>query len=144
MSITTVGIEIDADAIRIADENARRNDVAMRCYLPDLDTLDGEAASVVMRAMRRGRNMDGRVTTLPDSLRGIEYDLCAANILALPLVNLAPTIARLVRSPGGEIGLSGVLESQAEAVVGAYREYFDDVGVAEEDGGWVLITGMRK
>jgi len=28
--------------------------------------------------------------------------------------------------------------------VGAYCEYFDDVGVAEEDGGWVLITGTRK
>jgi ribosomal protein L11 methylase PrmA len=59
-------------------------------------------------------------------------------------VNLAPTIAKLVRSPGGEIGLSGVLKSQAEMVVGAYSEYFDDVRVAEEDGGWVLITGMRK
>ena len=143
-SITTVGIEIDADAIHIANDNARRNDIEMHNYLPDFDTLDDEATSVVMRAMQRERNKDGSITPIPDSLNGNMYDLCAANILAHPLVNLAPTIAKLVRSPGGEIGLSGVLKSQAEMVVGAYCEYFDDVRVAEEDGGWVLITGMRK
>jgi ribosomal protein L11 methyltransferase len=116
----------------------------MQNYLPDFDTLDDEATSVVLRAMQRERNKDGSIMPIPNSLNGNMYDLCAANILAHPLVNLAPTIAKLVRSPGGEIGLSGVLKSQAEMVVGAYSEYFDDVRVAEEDGGWVLITGMRK
>ena len=143
-SITTVGVEIDADAIHIANDNARRNDIEMQNYLPDFDTLDDEATSVVLRAMQRERNKDGSIMPIPNSLNGNMYDLCAANILAHPLVNLAPTIAKLVRSPGGEIGLSGVLKSQAEMVVGAYSEYFDDVRVAEEDGGWVLITGMRK
>ena len=72
------------------------------------------------------------------------YDLCAANILAAPLATLASTIARLVKSPGGEVGLSGILTSQADMVISAYGEYFDDVKVAGEDGGWVLITGRRK
>ncbi|KAL3815572.1 hypothetical protein ACHAXA_000304 [Cyclostephanos tholiformis] len=143
-SITTVGIEIDADAIHIASDNARRNGIDMQNYLPDFDTLDDEATSVVMRAMQRERNMDGSIRPLPEALNGNMYDLCVANILALPLVTLAPTIAKLVRSPGGEIGLSGVLKSQAEMVVRAYGEYFDDVEVAGEDGGWVLITGRRK
>jgi ribosomal protein L11 methylase PrmA len=59
------------------------------------------------------------------------YDLCAANILALPLV---------VRSSGGETaGLSGVLKSQAEMVVGVHGKFFNNVEVAGEDGGWVLI-----
>ena len=116
----------------------------MRSYLPDFETLDDEATSVVMRAMQRERNKDGSIQMLPESLNGNMYDLCAANILALPLVDLAPTLAKLVRSPGGKIGLSGVLKSQAESVVGAYCEYFDDVKVAGEDGGWVLITGRRK
>ncbi|KAL7439443.1 hypothetical protein ACHAXH_004172 [Discostella pseudostelligera] len=142
-SITTVGVEIDADAIRIANDNAVKNNVDMKNYLPDYESLDGEALSVVMRAMQRKRNK-GLIKPLPAELNGDIYDVCAANILALPLINLAPTIASLVKSPGGEIGLSGVLTSQAQAVVDAYSEFFNDVNVSGEENGWVLITGKRK
>lgn len=142
-SITTVGVEIDADAIRIANDNAVKNNVDMKNYLPDYESLDGEALSVVMRAMQRKRNK-GLIEPLPPDLNGDIYDVCAANILALPLINLAPTIASLVKSPGGEIGLSGVLTSQAQAVVDAYSEFFNDVNVSGEENGWVLITGKRK
>ena len=45
--------------------------------------------------------------------------------------------------PGGRIGLSGVLKEQAEKVMEAYSEFFDNVEVAGEEGGWVLITGTR-
>ena len=141
--ITTVGVEIDADAIRIANDNAVKNNVDMKNYLPDYDSLDAEALSVVMRAMQRKRNK-GLIEPLPVDLNGNIYDLCAANILALPLINLAPTIASLVKSPGGEIGLSGVLASQAQAVVERYSEFFNNVEVSGEEGGWVLITGKRK
>eukprot|EP00578_Thalassiosira_sp_NH16_P025550 CAMPEP_0181100066 /NCGR_PEP_ID=MMETSP1071-20121207/12997_1 /TAXON_ID=35127 /ORGANISM="Thalassiosira sp., Strain NH16" /LENGTH=551 /DNA_ID=CAMNT_0023182775 /DNA_START=169 /DNA_END=1821 /DNA_ORIENTATION=+ len=134
-SITTVGVEIDADAIHIADDNARKNGVEMTNYLPDTDSLDAEALSIVLRAMQRKRNV-GLIKTLPDELNGPMYDLCAANILAYPLVNLAPTIASLVKSPGGEIGLSGVLATQAQSVVAAYDEFFEDVKVSGEEGGW--------
>jgi len=141
-SITTVGVEIDADAIHIADDNAKKNNVEMKNYLPDIESLDGEALSVVLRAMQRKRNQG--IQTLPEELNGPMYDLCVANILAAPLVNLSPVIASLVKSPGGEIGLSGVLSTQSASVVEAYSEFFDDVKVAGEDGGWVLITGKRK
>ena len=50
----------------------------------------------------------------------------------------------LVKSPGGEIGLSGVLATQAQSVVAAYDEFFEDVKVSGEEGGWVLITGKRR
>ena len=140
-SITTVGVEIDADCIHIANDNAKRNNVDMKNYLPDSESLDAEALSVVMRAMQRKRNKG--VEPLPDELSGQLYDLCVANILAAPLVNLSPTIASLVKS-GGEIGLSGVLATQAESVVEAYSEFFEDVAVAGEEGGWVLITGKRR
>ena len=136
-------MEIDADAIRIADDNARNNDVEMENYLPDLESLDGEALSVVLRATRREDDRTA-IQTLPEERNGALYDLCAANILAGPLVGLAPTIASLVKSPGGEIGLSGVLTTRAESVVEAYKEFFEDVKVAGEDGGWVLITGTRR
>lgn len=144
-SITTVGIEIDADAIHIANNNACMNQVEMSNYLPNFDTLDDEALSVVMKATQRERNGDGSIRPIPEMLNMDNmYDLCAANILAAPLATLASTIARLVKSPGGEVGLSGILTSQADMVKSAYGEYFDDVKVAGEDGGWVLITGRRK
>ena len=81
--ITTVGIKIDADAIHIANNNARRNDVAMRChltvamrcYLPNFDTLDNEEASVVMRAMQQEQNKDRLIVPLPDLLSRDMYNL---------------------------------------------------------------------
>ena len=79
--------------------------------------------------------MDGLICPIPEALNGNMYDLCVENILVLPLVTLAPMIMQLVRSPGGKIGLSGILKSQAEMVVGAYGEVFNDVKVAGEDGG---------
>lgn len=139
--IKTVGVEIDADAIRIADDNAKKNGIEMKNYLPDIESLDGEALSVVMRAMQRKRN-EG-ITTLPDELNGQMYDLCVANILARPLVGLAPVLASLVK-PGGHVGLSGVLAVQAESVLEAYNEFFNDVKVASDENGWVLISGTRK
>lgn len=141
-SATVVGVEIDADAIHIANDNSDKNGVEMKNYLPDIESLDSEALSVVLRAMQRKRNK-GTIKYLPEELSGPIYDLCAANILAQPLIGLAPTIASLVKS-GGEIGLSGVFCSQATSVVEAYKEFFDDVKVAGEENGWVLITGQRR
>ena len=83
------------------------------------------------------------VETLPPDLDGGEYfDACAANILAGPLMGLASTLADMVK-PGGKIGLSGILEAQAQQVVGSYSQFFEDVEVAGSEGGWVLITGRK-
>ncbi|WP_281277444.1 50S ribosomal protein L11 methyltransferase [Hankyongella ginsenosidimutans] len=52
--------------------------------------------------------------------RALRFDLLVANILAGPLVALAPTLtARL--NPGGYLLLAGLLAPQAQAVLGAYR-----------------------
>jgi len=48
------------------------------------------------------------------------FDLVIANILALPLIELAPSIAALIE-PGGTLILAGLLDTQAEAVAAAYR-----------------------
>jgi methylase of polypeptide subunit release factors len=51
-SATVVGVEIDADAIHIAIDNSDKNGVEMKNYLPDIESLDSEALSVVLRAMQ--------------------------------------------------------------------------------------------
>ncbi|MGL4490085.1 MAG: 50S ribosomal protein L11 methyltransferase, partial [Rhizobiaceae bacterium] len=48
------------------------------------------------------------------------YDLIIANILARPLMQLAPQMARHL-SRSGDIVLSGILESQRDRVLAAYR-----------------------
>ena len=49
------------------------------------------------------------------------YDLIVANILAGPLVELAPDIGRIAE-PGAAIILSGLLDTQAPGVIAAYDE----------------------
>mmetsp|Transcript_6295 Transcript_6295/g.7258 ORF Transcript_6295/g.7258 Transcript_6295/m.7258 type:complete len:201 (+) Transcript_6295:283-885(+) len=136
--LEAIGVEIDADAIRIADANSAENGVNMKSYLPRHLGDDNESASLIMKAMQRSSG-----DVLPEELDGPCFDACAANILAGPLISLAETIASMLK-PGARLGLSGILEWQGEDVVEAYSIYFDDVKVEDERGGWVLVTGTRK
>ncbi|WP_312592404.1 50S ribosomal protein L11 methyltransferase [Stutzerimonas nitrititolerans] len=78
---------------------------------------------------------------LPEQLPVAQADVVVANILAGPLVALAPQITALVK-PGGRLALSGVLAEQAEEVRAAYRDTFD-LDPTEEKDGWVRISGVR-
>jgi ribosomal protein L11 methyltransferase len=89
-----IGTDIDADAVRIAEENA---------------ALNGAHA----RFIRANGLANGAVHA------GAPYDLVFANILARPLIGLAQDI-RGALAPGGAVTLSGLLRSQARAVRAAY------------------------
>ncbi len=64
-----------------------------------------------------------------------------ANILANPLIMLAPLLAQRV-ARGGRIALSGILAEQVEAVIAAYTPWFK-LGAWRERDGWVLLAGER-
>ncbi|MNC67659.1 Ribosomal protein L11 methyltransferase [compost metagenome] len=68
--------------------------------------------------------------------------MVVANILAGPLVQLAPQITTLVK-PGGRLALSGILAEQAEEVRAAYADAFDLDPTAVKEG-WVRISGVRR
>jgi ribosomal protein L11 methyltransferase len=70
------------------------------------------------------------------------FDEILANILAGPLVELAPRLAGCAR-PGARLLLAGLLERQAEEVRDAYRPWFD-LTVADTREGWVLLGGRRR
>jgi ribosomal protein L11 methyltransferase len=78
---------------------------------------------------------------LPENLPQEQADVVVANILAGPLVALAPQITSLVKT-GGRLALSGILAEQAEEVRAAYAADFDLDPTAEQDG-WVRISGVR-
>jgi ribosomal protein L11 methyltransferase len=85
--------DIDAEAIRVAARNAAANGVG------------------ALVETRRG-----------DGYRGVGrgFDLVFANILARPLVLMAPALARAL-APGGLAVLSGLLAGQERAVLAAHR-----------------------
>jgi len=89
-----MGSDIDAVSVRIARENATLNHARARFV-----RADGLAHRRVAA--------------------GAPYDLVFANILARPLVRLAPDIRRALK-PGGVAILSGLLRSQARHVAAAY------------------------
>jgi ribosomal protein L11 methyltransferase len=83
---------------------------------------------------------------LPEDLAalsgGLPADLVVANILAGPLVDLAPTLLGALR-PGGALALSGVLADQVEAVRAAYADQLElEPGRLRED--WGLICGSKR
>jgi ribosomal protein L11 methyltransferase len=79
---------------------------------------------------------------LPQDLPAERADVVVANILAGPLVQLAPQITGLVKQ-GGRLALSGILAEQADEVRAAYAEAFELDPTAEQDG-WVRISGIRR
>ncbi len=93
-SRTVIGTDLDPASVRIAAENAALNRADVRFV-----RANGLAHAAVAA--------------------GAPYDLVFANILARPLIALATPISRAVR-PGGVVILSGLLRSQARAVLSAY------------------------
>ena len=79
---------------------------------------------------------------LPDRLPVGPYDLVLANILARPLIDLAPVFAAHT-ADRARIALSGVLADQAGEVIAVYAPEFD-MRVDATCEGWVLLTGERK
>lgn len=78
---------------------------------------------------------------MPEDLPTYTHDVVLANILAGPLVQLAPQLTALCRS-GGRLVLSGILAEQADEVRQAYAPHFNLDPTAEHDG-WVRISGTR-
>lgn len=109
-----VGTDIDVQALEASRDNAQRNGIA-----------------------------DDRFPVyLPADLPAQQADVLVANILAGPLVSLAPQLSGLVR-PGGLLALSGILAEQGEEVAAAYAQDFELDPIANRDG-WVRISGRRR
>lgn len=92
-------------------------------------------------AARNGVHARIAVTADP-ALAPASVDVLLANILAGPLVELAPRFAQAVR-PGGLLALSGLLAEQAAAVTAAYQPWFD-IGTTATREGWALLAGRRR
>ncbi len=79
---------------------------------------------------------------LPDAMPAGEFDVVVANILTNPLKALAPLLINRVR-PGGQLVLSGILDSQADEITAIYGNAID-FGPPEQLDGWVRLSGTRR
>ena len=117
---------------------------ALRLGAARVQGVDIDPQALLASADNAARNcVDGRLSTaLPDALPAQTFDLLLANILANPLIELAPRLAALVR-PGGSLVLSGILAEQAGSVQQAYAPWFDFGAPAEQEG-WVRLQAVRR
>ena len=76
----------------------------------------------------------------------LPFDLVVANILANPLIELAPALTGLTQT-GGMIVLSGILEHQVDAVMRAYPLMdFADPALEEDEHGaiWAALQARKR
>lgn len=114
--ITAIASDIDKDAVTVTRDNARLNGTAhlMRCV-----TAVGLEHPAI-------------------SAHG-PYDLILANILARPLMSLAPAIARAL-SPDGRLILSGLTSDQVRMVRASYLAQGVSVIDTLLDDNWATLT----
>lgn len=105
--------------------------------------IDPQALSATAdNAQRNGLAPDRTPVYLPDQAPEKTTDIMIANILAGPLVSLAPKLASLTNS-GGRLCLSGIIESQAQEVIDSYQPWFDfDPPASSEQ--WVRLTAVKR
>ena len=107
-----IGVDNDPQALLATRQNAERNNVQNRLEIVS-----------------------------PERFRHNACDVLVANILAGPLIELAPRLAALVK-PGGQIALSGILDHQAQDVAKAYAPWFNLAPITQREE-WVRISGVK-
>lgn len=112
--------DIDAVAVDVAEANVQANELEGRVEC--LEAMGFEHPRIAERA---------------------PFDLVFANILKGPLIALAPDMARHT-APGGYAILSGLLVTQAEAVLDAYTAQGFALHHREDLGEWSILTLTRS
>jgi len=105
-------VDNDPQALTASSDNASRNHVAAKIHV-----------------------------LAPESYTPVSADLVVANILAGPLIELAPVLLASLR-PGGVLVMSGILEEQADEVADAYALHVPGLQLTSMEG-WVLLTGNK-
>lgn len=103
---------------------------------------DPQALTATRANARQNGVLDLLCIGAPDLATVLRADLIVANILAGPLIELAPYFAACV-THGGRVVLSGVLYEQAEQVSAAYQPCFD-MAPAMRRADWARLEGRRK
>jgi ribosomal protein L11 methyltransferase len=110
----------DADAVRVAKENAQVNKLTKQVRILKSDGY--------------------RAKAIRD---GAPYDLVTANILANPLIELAPSLASVLAKDGRAV-LSGLLNEQAKDVLAAHEAVGLVLDFRLRLGDWSVLVLKRR
>lgn len=119
-SADIIATDMDRQSVNVARENMRINGVANRIAT----AVACELAHPFLRLSP-------------------PFDLVVANILAGPLIRLAPALSRTVRR-NGTLLLSGILVPQAAQVLAAYRTAGFHLVRHDRIAGWSTLTLLRR
>ena len=111
-----IAVDHDSQAILATQENAEFNGVGKHIQTLTLEEWGRDRSAQALE----------------------QFDIVVANILAAPIIELAPTFLRSLRR-GGSLVLAGILDHQAADVMKAYPDIAFGPVVAEEE--WVCLTG---
>ena len=124
-----IASDIDPAAVEVSAENAAMNGVA-----------PGRGRGELLLCAAAGVDHPLLQARAP-------YDLIVANILAGPLIELAPSLCAVLED-GGTLILAGLLADQAERVVAAYRaqglRLVDRIDTARADGHWPTLRFRKR
>jgi ribosomal protein L11 methyltransferase len=107
--------------------------------------VDNDPQALVATRNNAARNgcADRVQAFTPQAYQGEQpVDVVLANILAGPLIELAPRLCRVLK-PGAYIVLAGLLREQAEQVMQAYRPWIEFEAAVELEG-WQRLVGQRQ
>ncbi len=112
---------------------------------------DNDAVAVeVAQANIAANGLAGRIACVeasgfehPDIAAAMPFDLVLANILKGPLIDLAPAMA-LATADDGIVILSGILNEQADEVIGVYQRNGYNLRDRDEIGDWTTLTLVKS
>jgi ribosomal protein L11 methyltransferase len=107
-----------------------------------VDAVDSDPQAVQTCSENAAANGVALRASLPEALPPWSYDIVVANILADPLMILAPVFTTRTR-PGGWLALAGILDHQAKELSAAYADAFRLRTLATDEG-WSLLGGTRQ
>ena len=118
-STDILATDIDHDSVLVTQENARVNGVGERLVITQADGFES------------------------DVFKERSFELIFANILAGPLMGLAPDIAAAL-APKGKVILSGIIDEMAKAVTEAFTAQGLSVTPQPSLEGWTSLLAVKS
>lgn len=116
---------------------------AKQVYAVDLDP---QAVLSTQQNAELNKVEDKIWTGLPEEFEqqfpNLQADVIVANILAGPLMHLAPTFATLAK-PQALIAMAGIIEEQVEDLRESYAKWFNLHTLGQREENWCRLSGER-
>ena len=122
---TVTASDIDPVSVDVTANNARINGAPL-----------GQTAGRIALCVASGTDHEMILKRAP-------YDLVIANILAGPLIELAPALSAILRD-GGTLILAGLLAGQSESVASAYRAQGLRLAERRDRGEWPCLRLVKR